>query len=116
MLSGHSDEVRSIFARIKSREFVKSIRILDPSGKVLNSADQDEIGKQIPDLGQRNLPARNLSVFPESGVFVSYARILNAPQCYKCHAPSQEMLGLLEIKLSLDYMTSFISREMKLVM
>ena len=110
MLSGRSDEVGSIFARIKSREFVKSIRILDTSGKVLNSADRDEIGKKI-DMGQQGLPSRNASRFSEDGVFVSYARIFNAPQCYKCHAPSKETLGLLEIKLSLDYMNGFISRE-----
>src|SRR6185369_3837946 len=41
----------------------------------------------------------------------SYARIINAPQCYACHAASQETLGHLEIKLSLDYMNGFISRE-----
>jgi putative nucleotidyltransferase with HDIG domain len=111
MLSGHSSEVGSIFAKIKSREFVKSIRIVDTKGKVLNSADRDEIGRKIPDLSQQGLPARNLSLLPENGTFVSYARIFNAPQCYKCHAPSEETLGLLEIKLSLDYMNSFINRE-----
>lgn len=111
MLSGHSNEVRSIFTRIKSREFVKSIRIVDENGKVLNSANQEEIGTSIPSLGQQASPPRNLSVSPENGVYVSYARIFNAPQCYKCHAASLETLGLLEIKLSLDYMEGFISKE-----
>jgi putative nucleotidyltransferase with HDIG domain len=111
MLSGHSDEVGSIFARIRSREFVKSIRIVDASGKILNSAAREEIGTQIPKLGEQEVTPRNFSFLPEDGVFVSYTRIINAPQCYKCHAPANETLGLLEIKLSLDYMNGFISRE-----
>lgn len=111
MLSGHSEEVTSIFSRIKSREFVKSIRIVDTNGKILNSATPGEIGQNVPDLGAQTLSARNLSVIPENGIFTSYARIYNAPQCYKCHPPFHETLGLLEIKLSLDYMDGFISRE-----
>jgi len=111
MLSGRSDEIGSIFARIKSREFVKSIRIVDPQGKIINSADRDEIGSRIPEEERQALPRRNLSLLPEDGIFVSYAHIFNAPQCYGCHAAGREILGLLEIKLSLDYMESFISRE-----
>jgi len=111
MRSGRSDEVGSIFARIKSREFVKSIRILDTTGKVLNSADRAEVGKKLPGFAEQGVPQRNLSLLPDTGIFVSYARIYNAPQCYQCHAPSKELLGILEIKLSLDYMNSFIARE-----
>ncbi|GAW66077.1 membrane protein [Geoanaerobacter pelophilus] len=111
MLSGRSDEVGSIFERIKSREFVKSIRIVDSEGKILISADRAEVGSKIPSLGEQQSQSRNMSLFPAEGVFVSYARIFNAPQCYKCHPASKESLGLLEIKLSLDYMNGFISRE-----
>lgn len=110
MLSGHSDEVGSIFARIKSREFVKSIRIVDSRGKVLNSADHDEVGRYLPELA-KGVPSRNMTLVPENGVFVSYAKIFNTPQCYKCHTASQETLGVLQIKLSLDYINAFISRE-----
>jgi putative nucleotidyltransferase with HDIG domain len=111
MLSGHSSEVSNIFARIRSREFVKSVRIVDASGKILNSAAPEEIGKQIPRLGEQEHAPRNFGFLAEDGAFVSYARISNSPPCYKCHAASQETLGLLEIKLSLDYMNGFISRE-----
>jgi len=110
MLSGRSDEVGSIFARIKSREFVKSIRIVDPQGTILNSADREEIGTKVPELADQQ-QRRNQNLLPEEGVFLSYTRIFNAPQCYKCHAAGKETLGLLEIKLSLDYMNGFISRE-----
>jgi putative nucleotidyltransferase with HDIG domain len=111
MLSGHSSEVSNIFARIRSREFVKSVRIVDTSGKILNSAAPEEIGKQIPRVGEQERAPRNFGFLAEEGAFVSYARITNSPPCYKCHAASQGTLGLLEIKLSLDYMNGFISRE-----
>lgn len=111
MLAGNSNEINSIFAKIKSREFVKSIRIVDSAGKVLNSADRSEIGRKIPETDLLGQQPRGLSPIPKKEIFVSYARIFNSPQCYKCHAPSLETLGLLEIKLSLDYMDDFIKRE-----
>ena len=111
MLSGHSTEISNVFARIRSREFVKSVRIVDPSGKILNSAAPEEIGKQIPKFGEQEGATKNFGFLPEDGSFVSYARIINAPPCYKCHAASQETLGLLEIRLSLDYMNGFIAQE-----
>jgi len=111
MLSGHPGEVSSIFARIRSREFVKSVRIVDATGKILSSAAAEEIGRQIPKLGEQERSPRNLGFLSEDGVFVSYARIINAPACYKCHSPGIETLGLLEIKLSLDYMNGYISHE-----
>jgi putative nucleotidyltransferase with HDIG domain len=111
MLAGNSAEISSIFAKIKSREFVKSIRIVDSSGKVLNSADREEIGKKMPDTELQGSQPRGLNPLSQKEIFVSYARIFNSPQCYKCHAASQDTLGLLEIKLSLDYMNDFIKRE-----
>jgi len=114
MLSGHSEEISVIFGRIKSREFIRSLRIVSPSGKVLNSADRGEVGMMVPDVERKDLekggrPA--LRFLPNEGVYDSYTRINNAPQCHTCHDPSQEVLGLLEIKLSLNYMNGFISSE-----
>ena len=111
MLSGRSEEVGSIFAKIKSREFVKSIRIVDQRGIILNSADREEIGGNVPDLGEQALQPGSQSAGLSGESFVSYTRIFNAPQCYKCHPASAETLGLLEIKLSLDHMNGFIARE-----
>lgn len=111
MLSGHPGEIGNIFARIRSREFVKSVRIVDISGRILNSAAPEEIGRQIPKLGEQDGAPRNYGFLQEDGAFVSYARIINAPTCYKCHPANTETLGLLEIRLSLDYMNGYISRE-----
>jgi putative nucleotidyltransferase with HDIG domain len=110
MLSGHTGEIGTIFARIRSREFVKSVRIVDTEGRILSSASPEEIGKKVPKLSsQEQVPGPG--TLPDDGAFVSYARIVNSPACYKCHPASQETLGLLEIRLSLDYMTGYISHE-----
>ena len=111
MLSGNPGEIGNIFVRIRSREFVKSVRIVDISGRILNSAAPEEIGRQIPKLGEQEGATRNYGFLQEDGAFVSYARIINTPSCYKCHPASTETLGLLEIRLSLDYMNGYISRE-----
>jgi len=111
MLSGHSSEISNVFSRIRSREFVKSVRIIDPSGRILISAAPEEVGRLIPKLGEQEAASGNFGFLPEDGAFVSYARIINSPPCYKCHAASQETLGLLEIRLSLDYMNGFIAHE-----
>ncbi len=114
MLSGHSEEISVIFGKIKSKELIRSLRIVSPSGTILNSADRGEVGMMLPDVERKNLgksggPA--LRFLPNEGVYDSYTRIYNAPQCYGCHSSSQEVLGLLEIKLSLNYMNGFISSE-----
>ncbi|MCM0081643.1 GAF domain-containing protein [Geomonas sp. Red32] len=111
MLSGRSDEVGNIFRRIKSRELVKSIRIVDTNGIILNSADPTEIGTRTVEAPQHRATSPNLNLLPDDGLFISYAKIFNAPQCYQCHPAGQETLGLLEIRLSLDYLSNFLNRE-----
>ena len=111
MLSGHAGEISNTFSRIRSREFVKSLRIVDTTGKVLNSASPEEIGKQLPDFGAQERSPKSHGMLSDDGSFVSYARIINSPPCFKCHAAGQETLGFLEIRLSLDYMKDYISHE-----
>ena len=111
MLAGRSDQVSATFAKIKAHQFVKSIRILDDSGRVINSADRAEIGRKSAEIDRLARPTGLFSTLPENRVFVTTARIFNAPPCYKCHVASRETLGTLEIGLSLDYMNDFIRGE-----
>ncbi|HEY6871666.1 MAG TPA: HD domain-containing phosphohydrolase [Geobacteraceae bacterium] len=114
MLAGHSEEISLIFGRIKSKELIRSLRIVSPSGKILNSADKGEIGMQLPDAERKESGKEGRTVLrfvQNEGVYDSYTRIYNTPQCHACHNPAQKVLGLLEIKLSLDYMNGFIAWE-----
>jgi putative nucleotidyltransferase with HDIG domain len=111
MVSGHAGDISSIFARIHSRDFVKSVRIVDASGKVISSALPGDIGTQVSNFSQPAPQGKSSGKLSSDGDFVSYARILNGPTCFRCHASSQDTLGFLEIKLSLDYLNGYISHE-----
>lgn len=116
MRSGHSTEVRDVFARIKSQKYIKGLRIVDESGKILNSADNTEIGKitrhkGFPSFKAGNPPHFHLSENAE--VFYSVTTIHNDRQCYGCHDPAHKILGMLEIEMSTDYMNAFLKKEQR---
>src|SRR6266540_4545467 len=45
MRSRRSGEIANILSNIKTQESIKTVRILDPVGKIINSSDSGEIGK-----------------------------------------------------------------------
>lgn len=112
MRHGRSDEVGSILSRIKSEESIKSIRIVNAEGRVLNSADPGEISHTVNtaniNLFDREKPFQ-LSSTPANGTFVALANIFNAPACHACHSPEKSVLGILQVELSLAYLQTFYS-------
>ncbi|KAF0217740.1 MAG: metal dependent [Geobacteraceae bacterium] len=117
MRSGHSTEVSDIFARIKSQKFIKGLRIVDETGKILNSADKAEIGKMTRSKGFPALKAGNpppLLLSENAMVFYGVTAIHNGRQCYGCHDSTHQILGMLEIEMSMDNMNSFINEGKKI--
>ncbi|MSM41172.1 MAG: GAF domain-containing protein [Geobacter sp.] len=115
MLAGHSDEIRKIFSHITSKNMIKTLRIIDESGKVLNSANHSEIGTTAFSnalIAYRRGVQSSASLL-DNRVFVSISPILNAPACIRCHESSQKVLGLLEIETSLDYVHGIVSENRK---
>lgn len=114
MRSGRSEEISAIFSRLRSKELISALRIVDESGKILNSADQTEIGHFVPENERLQLKHNLQPQFAMDGdkkVYDSYARIPNSPLCHKCHSPAQKTLGYLETELSVSYIDKFIVRE-----
>jgi putative nucleotidyltransferase with HDIG domain len=114
MRNGHSEEVGKVFGRIRSKEFITALRIVDESGKVLNSADRSEIGRLMPEDEGMEVTNKASASFPyqgSNGIFHSHSPILNTPACHQCHDPSKKVLGLLEVELSMSQMNKFIARE-----
>ena len=111
MLSGHSYEISNIFAHISSQKLIKTLRILDESGKVLNSANPNEIGTTAfsTALLAYRRGAHSTGTLVDNQLFVSITPIANSPACTHCHDPSQKVLGLLEIESSLDYIHAIVS-------
>lgn len=110
MLSGNSQDISRILSQISGQKLISTLRIIDESGKVLNSANKDEIGKTAFSKAllayKRHLPVSTRLV---DNQFVSISPILNSPSCSVCHDPATKVLGLLEIETPAEYLQSFLS-------
>lgn len=107
MLAGRPKEIPDILANVKTLESIKSLRILDPSYRILISSDQGEIGTPLSSDEVTALQFRvsdHPSVRRDKHLFSAFSIVHNAPACHGCHDSSQEVLGILQITSSLDYM------------
>ena len=112
MNAGRVHELQDILFTAKNRESIKSIRVIDAAGTIIHSADSGEIGKIVSRDELVSLQSR-LADRPmppsETDAFATFSIIRNSPACHSCHEPSQEILGILEINLPLDYLHHFLS-------
>lgn len=108
MRTGKSEEVRTILSRINNSSHIKSIRILDPEGLVLNSANPNEIGIVIPKEEMSVIRRGDSDIIENLHTFTSISLIRNSPACHGCHNPSTEILGILEVNISVDYLNSLM--------
>ncbi|HZV80656.1 MAG TPA: hypothetical protein VFF53_00655, partial [Geobacteraceae bacterium] len=108
MRSGRSDEVRSILSRLNSSGHITSIRILDPEGLVLNSANASEIGTSIPKEDMSVLKRGDSTIIDNLKTFTSISLIKNSPTCHGCHNPSSEVLGILQVNISIEHLRSYM--------
>ena len=112
MLSGRGKELPNILSAIKTQDSIKSIRILDPSFYIVKSSDSGEIGKMV---SQDVLTALRFRVtdqptlYSGENLFSAFSIIRNNPECNACHDPSQDVLGILQINLNLDYLNKYLA-------
>jgi len=114
MKLGHATEVNEILARVKSQEYIRALRIIDTRGKILHSADTNQVGQFLPQPEYKAFvnSARKDSFFfsGADNVFNSYSRIKNNSACHACHPASQATIGFLETELSLSKHVQFIRK------
>jgi HD-GYP domain-containing protein (c-di-GMP phosphodiesterase class II) len=113
MKLGHATEVDEILSRVKSHEYIQSLRIVDNNGKILHSADKSQIGKYLLPEERKALIVNTNNYFHFSNkqdIFESYSRIPLTADCLRCH-PASQSLGYLETGLSLSKHAQFISKE-----
>jgi len=108
MRSGRSDEVRNILSRLNNSSHITSIRILDPDGLVLNSAKPAEIGTVIPKEDMSVIKRGDSTILDNLETFTSISLIRNAPACHGCHNPSTEVLGILQVNISIGYLRNIM--------
>ena len=115
MKLGHAgNEINDILARVRSKDYIMALRIIDSKGKILHSADKRMVGQYIPQ------PEYNLFInsskkdnFFFSGAhdsFDSFSRIVNSPECYGCHPASQSTIGYMQTELSLTKHVQFLQK------
>ncbi len=114
MRLGHSTEVNELLTRVKSHDYIKELRIIDSEGKILHSAEKEQIGQYLPPA-ERNifLKSTNKDSFffiDRHSVFDAYSRINNNPECHGCHPASQATIGFLETELSLSKHVVFLNK------
>lgn len=109
MRSGRSDEVRSILARINNSSHFTAIRIVDADGLILNSANSAEIGSTIPKENLSVVKRGDATILDDLKTFTSISLIRNSPACHGCHNPTTEVLGILQVNISIDYLREIMA-------
>ena len=111
---GHAAEVNKILARVKSQEYIKALRIIDTSGRILHSSDKNQVGQYLPQPEYNafvNSATKDSFFFSGADdVFGSFSRINNNSACHGCHPASQATIGFLETELSLSKHVHFIKK------
>lgn len=112
MANGKNDQVGNILAKINNEPAIDAIRIFDESGRVLISANPEEIGDLVSTaelLAYRTGKLSFADSIDDHEHFTSIIPIHNAPTCYACHDENQRVLGILNLQLSLDQLSSMQS-------
>lgn len=114
MKTGHTSAVNDILKKVKRREHVKVLRIVDENGRILHSAESREIGRLLSDDERSRLTntAQDHYYFSnERNEFDSYTRIVNSPDCHGCHDSGKPFIAVIETEISLDELTKYIKLE-----
>lgn len=106
-MSGAScaQDVQGIFERIGIVPDIESLRIFDENGKVTKSADKNEVGLTIEDIGLEIFKAGVPSMPYRGGhgynAFCMVETIRNETSCRACHVTDTEVLSIFELCLSM---------------
>lgn len=114
MLSNHKESVREMLRQLREHDAITGIRIYDDMGRVVKSARSSDMGRTLSDADRAALKDGDISLLQvtEGGEysFRFVSEIRNLPACHSCHTPSASNIGILEIDLSLKYLTPFLER------
>jgi len=109
MLNNNSKELQHFMTSITTDfKELKGVRIFRPDdGIIFASSEPSEIGERIYDEDLKRLEANdfNKPFFIEKGdrQFASkLTKIRNMPACSRCHGTEKEVLGIMDVELSLD--------------
>lgn len=104
MKNGEQDKVQGVFAEIGANPSIAGIRIFDESGRILTSANKDDIGSLINTsdlLAYRSGRTSYLEIVDGQELYITLLPFENSAECNGCHDAEQKILGILSLQLSL---------------
>ena len=114
MKTGHTSAVNDILKKVKSQDHVKVLRIVDDNGKILHSANNEEVGQLLSAEERTRLADSKLEHYYFTNgrnAFDSYTKIINSPDCHGCHDASKPFIAVIETEISLNELTSYIQKQ-----
>lgn len=105
MANGKNDRVAHILGKISGEPGINNVHIFDESGRILMAADQEEIGELVTTAELMAYRTGNFSFTnrqKENNHYNSLVPIYNQPICYSCHDETIQVLGVLNLELSLE--------------
>jgi len=106
MIGQYEKDLTKIILTLGQFKEIETLRIFSPDGLILHSAVPHEVGANIDELvmnvflsGDMNKPFRSGAEEHRSMCRVEV--MYNAPECYRCHGSETEIIGVLEVCLSM---------------
>ncbi len=112
MAAGLHQEAIGILEKIKNQPAIQAIRIFNETGRILISPDPEEVGRSVSaeDLqALRNARFAFQEFHQGNDIFCSLTPILNGPDCFRCHQNDRDILGILQVHVSLKELKHFRS-------
>ena len=100
-------DVQKIVANVGSVPEMETVRIFDEDGIILYSAAPEEVGMPVDELDYSVYKSEDQSQpFKSEGKehrsFCMVQPIENGPECRRCHGDEKELLGILDICVSME--------------
>ncbi|GAB4253190.1 sensor histidine kinase [Deferrisoma sp.] len=99
-------DVMKVIRMMGQFQDIETIRIFNADGMIMHSAEPGEIGKEVDELVYNvfTSPDRSKPFKSEERGHRSFCMvevIYNEPKCHTCHDPQKEIVGVLEVCLSM---------------
>ncbi|MGA1875876.1 MAG: HAMP domain-containing protein, partial [bacterium] len=107
MLIGKHEDVRDLLINIADEMDIQEVRILSKQKTVLASADVNEVGTSLPgaDLSFIDQGKMEHIEIDQDYTAISMLKpIAGKSSCYTCHNRTKEIMGILDVRISIGWM------------
>ena len=105
MESGRNSEIIRVLKQIEDEAAINSVNIFDAAGRIMISTNSEETGDLIPSSQLLAFRSNKLSFIEEIDThdyLTTLKPIPNMESCHQCHGADKELLGILNVRLSME--------------